>query len=639
MLLLSRCTLRGQGPRFAGAVVTHQVNGKINRFIVETGIFLPSGIARINLSLIRHQLVSTPFFGVNMSAATFFRSSMFAALVLGGCSVVYPIQYVPSTLTTDYRDGTYTFKIVDLTPAAAQEANALWRYQPRAVPPGLQSSASPADTAVYRATSLGEEGDTDSYLMAQVAQNLDYTSGPSDFQFRNPPRSLPQPYKVGVGDTFTVTIESVSSGTSTAFQREVIVDYAGNIYLTDVGEVNILGMTVAEARQAVADRFRDARLSANGSGAVTGFNSQKVTVSSPGKITSFIPITTVPITLREAYLRFSSGIDEDAMRQVVVMRRNGEEYPIRGKDVLRKSYGYDVYLRDADEIQIFDSALSGVPSAAIAPDVLALSQARLSRDQFERTEARAEREEQRAEEVFQQSVRNEQRAREQLELARQTEARLARAEARADSAESRALREEARRDAELARAQREEARRDAENARAERDEARRNAAEARAEAAEARAARDLALAEQRSRLDSSSAQRELTKSRIDLGIEAQDRIFVGGEVGKQRTVALPFGRQYTLAEAIYGSEGLEPITADPADIYVVRVKSTVGEAVESYIFRFDHANLANTAAMTMFEMRPNDYVVSTPRAISNWSRFISQLLPTFSTLLSAARGI
>jgi len=112
---------------------------------------------------------------------------------------------------------------------------------------------------------------------------------------------------------------------------------------------------------------------------------------------------------------------------------------------------------------------------------------------------------------------------------------------------------------------------------------------------------------------------------------------VAGEVGQQQTVTMPFGRQFSLAEAIYGSRGIEAVTGDPSRIYVVRVKSSVANTVESYIFHFDGGNLANTPAMTMFEMRPDDYVLVMPRAITNWSRFITQLVPTFNSLVSAAR--
>ena len=593
-----------------------------------------------------------------------------AALVtaLAGCQAIYPTQYVPySPLSVVYNNDSYDFRVVDLTPSSALEANQLWSYTPRQTPMSLRSDAG---TGMFvRATTFGESDD--SYLIAQVSENVDTFNSPADL--RNPPPSPAQPYRVGVGDVFTVTIEGLSgSGAPSAYQTTTSVDYAGNIYLTDVGEVNVRDQTVGEARQTIADRFRDARISANGSATVTGFNSQRVLISSPGRSTSFLPITNTPVTLREAYLRNSSGIDKDAQRQIVVLRRDGQNYSIRGLNVLRRTYGYDVFLRDGDEIQIFDELLNRFESATVSPEVLALRNSEFQREEAERAQERFEASERRAEQADRRAAeaadiarlnadiaqQNSVRAQQQLEIARLNAqlaqnsdsraaldaARADREDARRDAAEARARAAEARLDANEARAQAAEARFQAAEARANRDQARFDARDARESAASIRADRQLALSElsstqaaSRDALAAQNAGRDLAQNRLALGIEPQDRIYIAGEVGQQQTVNMPFDRQMTLAEAIYGANGIEPITGDPSRVYVVRVKSTVAGSVESFIFRFDGGNLANTPAMTMFEMRPDDYVLVMPRAISNWSRFVSQLVPTLNSVVSAAR--
>lgn len=566
-----------------------------------------------------------------------------ALVALVGCQAVYPTQFVPySPLTTEYKNDSYNFRVVDLTPASAMEANQLWAYTPRATPLGLRSDAAPAAVSSVMATTQGRPETSDSYLIAQVSQNVETVSSAEDL--RDPPPSPARPYRIGVGDVFTITIEALTGSGANAFQTQSTVDYAGNIFVTDVGEVQVLDQTVAEARQTIADRFRDARLSSSGSATVTGFNSQKVLVSSPGRPTSFLPITNTPVTLRDAYLQNSSGIDRDAQRQIVVLRRDGQNYAIGGIKILRQTYGYDVFLRDGDEIQIFDRLLNEYDTAAVSGDVLALRRAEFEREEAERAQQRFEAEERRADETARFARESAVRAEQQLEIAR-LNAQLA------QSGEQRARLEQARAD-------RDEARRVAAEARAEAADARARAAEARAQAAESRNARQLALAELdnarrdrqlaiaelgNSRADRTlsvterNSARDLAEKRIDLGIEGQDRIFVAGEVGKQQTVPLPFDRHYTLAEAVYAGNGIQPITGDPSRIYVVRVKSSVAGTVESYIFHFDGGNLANTPAMTMFQMRPDDYVLVMPRAITNWSRFITQLVPTFNSLISAAR--
>lgn len=590
---------------------------------------------------------------------TFLKVSFASALALSafaGCQAVYPTQFVPSSpLTTVYKNDSYDFKVVDLTPSSAIEANQVWAYTPRPIPAGLRSDATEAGGLVVRATTLGEANDQ--YLIAQVSQNVSTFESVEDL--RNPPPSPARPYRIGVGDVFTVTIEGINGGgASSAFQRTTTVDYAGNVYLTDVGEVQVLDQTVAEARQTIADRFRDARLSANGSATVTEFNSQKVLVSSAGKPTSFLPITNTPITLRDAYLQNSSGIDRDAQRQIVVLRRNGQNYSTRGQEILRNTYGYEVFLRDGDEIQIFDSLLDDYETASVSGDVLALRQAEFQRQEADRAQARFEADEARAREAAQLSRENAELARrnaelteQQLQIARQNAQIAQSADARAQLEQARSDRDEARRVAAEARAQAADARAQAADARAQRDQARLDAADARAarqlalaETSDARAAQQLDLderanarADRTAALTEQTGSRDLARTRFDLGLEGQDRIFVAGELGEQQTIALPFERHFSLAEAVYGGGGIEPITGDPSRIYVVRVKSSVAGSVESFIFHFDGGNLANTPAMTMFQMRPDDYVVVFPRAITNWSRFITQLVPTVNSLVSAAR--
>jgi len=619
---------------------------------------------------------------------SFLKSAITPAVFLvavAGCQAIYPTQFVPtSPLLVDFKNDSYNFKVVDLTPSSALEANQLWKYTPRATPVNLQSNATITGSApIVRASTLGESDGT--FLIAQVSENVDTFNGIDDL--RDPPPSPARPYRVGVGDVFTVTIESISgTGGANAFQRTTTVDYAGNIFLTDVGEVNVLGQTVGESRQTIADRFRDARLSSNASATVTEFNSQKVLLSSPGRPTTFVPISSTPITLREAYLRNTSGIDTDAKRQVVVLRRDGQNYSIRGQSVLRHTYDYDVFLRDGDEIQIFDELLNTYSSAAVSDEVLALQRAEFAREEslraqtrFDAEERRADRQDRRAAEAAdiarqnaeiarQNSIRSEQ----QLEIARLNAQLAQTADARAQLDSARRDRQEARLDAAEARARDAEARLAAAEARAERDAVRLDARDARERAAEARAARQLSLAEasdqraarqlafaesseqraarqlaldeinntrsdRAAELSERDAGRDLAQARINLGLEAQDHIFLAGEVGRQQTINMPFDRHFSLAEAIYGGNGIEAITGDPSRIYVVRVKSNVGGNVESFIFHFNGGNLANTPAMTMFQMRPDDYVLVMPRAITNWSRFVTQLVPTFNSLISAAR--
>ncbi len=101
----------------------------------------------------------------------------------------------------------------------------------------------------------------------------------------------------------------------------------------------------------------------------------------------------------------------------------------------------------------------------------------------------------------------------------------------------------------------------------------------------------------------------------------ESKIFVSGEVTSPRALTMRNGR-LTLNEALGESGGINPVSGDARQVYVVRRSSS-----ESVVYQLD-ANAPGALAMAEgFELHPKDvvYVAATP--LTNWNRTISALIP------------
>lgn len=101
----------------------------------------------------------------------------------------------------------------------------------------------------------------------------------------------------------------------------------------------------------------------------------------------------------------------------------------------------------------------------------------------------------------------------------------------------------------------------------------------------------------------------------------ESKIFVSGEVTSPRALTMRNGR-LTLNEALGESGGINPVSGDARQVYVVRRDSS-----QSVVYQLD-ANAPGALAMAEgFELNPKDvvYVAATP--LTNWNRTISALIP------------
>lgn len=111
------------------------------------------------------------------------------------------------------------------------------------------------------------------------------------------------------------------------------------------------------------------------------------------------------------------------------------------------------------------------------------------------------------------------------------------------------------------------------------------------------------------------------------------KVFVMGEVLRPTSTPLHYGR-LNLNEALGESGGINPASADPKQIYVLR--SDAGEQPRLY-----HLNGTTPAAYALaegFELRARDVVYVDPVPLVRWNRVISLLLPS-SQAITTTRNI
>ena len=119
--------------------------------------------------------------------------------------------------------------------------------------------------------------------------------------------------------------------------------------------------------------------------------------------------------------------------------------------------------------------------------------------------------------------------------------------------------------------------------------------------------------------------RKIFESRAAFDAEDRDYVYLTGEVSNQSRVALPYGRQATLADVLYDEGGFKTTTGDPAQIYVLRAGSAASSAVTAY--HLDATNVTNLVLATRLQMRPNDIVFIEEQVITKWNRALQQFFP------------
>lgn len=99
------------------------------------------------------------------------------------------------------------------------------------------------------------------------------------------------------------------------------------------------------------------------------------------------------------------------------------------------------------------------------------------------------------------------------------------------------------------------------------------------------------------------------------------KVFLSGEVSAPRALAMRNGR-LTLNEALGEAGGINPVTGDARQVYVVRRQES-----DSVVYQLD-ANAPGALAMAEgFDLNPKDVVYVAATALTNWNRTISAMIP------------
>jgi polysaccharide biosynthesis/export protein len=116
--------------------------------------------------------------------------------------------------------------------------------------------------------------------------------------------------------------------------------------------------------------------------------------------------------------------------------------------------------------------------------------------------------------------------------------------------------------------------------------------------------------------------------------QTYNQVFVVGEVGKPTPVPMHDG-SLTLSEALAGAMSVDPATAEPEGIYVVRAG---GDPGRPQVFRLDSKSPVGLALAEHFDLQPKDVVYVDATGLVRWSRVINLLLPS-ALGLNAARSV
>lgn len=112
-----------------------------------------------------------------------------------------------------------------------------------------------------------------------------------------------------------------------------------------------------------------------------------------------------------------------------------------------------------------------------------------------------------------------------------------------------------------------------------------------------------------------------------------NKVFVTGEVTTPRSLTMHNGA-LTLNEALGESGGVNPLSGDPRQVYVVR---KVGST--PVVYQLDAKSTDALAMAESFELNPKDLIYVAPTALTDWHRTISLLLPeALSTAVGAGRA-
>jgi len=312
-----------------------------------------------------------------------------ASALLVGCGAIYYPSYAPSEKSLFIKDDErfpYDLQIVNLTIAAAQEANVRWPYQPRPVPGQLggigQFGAVLPSAGGYAPARLAQaDGPVVAVATSQSSASSRLPQDPVDS------------YKIGKGDVLQIANVATNdqNNAEAQLQNTYLVDRQGRIFVPQLDYIDVEGKDVEQVRSEVLERMKKVYISPVALVRVQEFKSQSYSITGRSIRPVAAAVTMDPVTLRQALLRVAaeSTIYDDATVELV--RANGQRYRVPYSRIAYEGDGSNTLMRDGDQVVVRDPAGEGARQAELTRTLEAVNidneRLRLQREQIGASES------------------------------------------------------------------------------------------------------------------------------------------------------------------------------------------------------------------------------------------------------------
>jgi polysaccharide biosynthesis/export protein len=299
-----------------------------------------------------------------------------SALFLDGCGKILEPVFLgkgKQSLDVESAQEEFEIKIQSLTFENAQEVSSA-PYQRWLMQTGIGSEANLIDEAEFTTSNIPPFEQTQDYLLG-VGDELRYAQLN---EFLTSSTQLPaQPdetgYLLGIGDELTlIQLNEVANGSNLTI-ADILPDNGsinvgsikanesvlrtsgsigsdGNILLLGLGSIKAENRSLNDIQTELRNILIRNGLAPSFQLEITGFNSKKAFVTSPNPGQNIIPITNLPVTLKE--LVISYGVAPASRNNAVVtLTRNGQKYRMTS-GVLFENSTQAIIIQDEDQIEI-----------------------------------------------------------------------------------------------------------------------------------------------------------------------------------------------------------------------------------------------------------------------------------------------
>lgn len=250
------------------------------------------------------------------------------------------ITYVSPKVRDGGEDG--SVKVVALNAASVAQANRS-AYTPKSLPEAFYAVARGGSVAAP--TALPQQ---------PYAPDIK----PERLALSPPPDVEPEPYRIGVGDVVLLatrgtatTVEKLSGLLAAQNQRQgYTVRDDGAISIPEVGTVQVSGLTLEEAEDALFNVLVENQIDPSFSLEIAEFNSQRVAVGGAVNGAALVPINLKPLTLGEALVAAGGLSARDEEFASIRIYREGKLYQIPVETYLADSKYRRALLLNGDAV-------------------------------------------------------------------------------------------------------------------------------------------------------------------------------------------------------------------------------------------------------------------------------------------------